>query len=121
MPISAASPVPPELTDVDDATYEDYIDERGDVVVMVFKRNCAPCNELKANLSAIVAGAPDHVSFAGVNGEDVTTFRRDFEVSVAPTTLVFSGGDLVERFEGGTSAETLLETFEAVFGSETPE
>lgn len=117
--VAPASPVPTELTELDDETYEAYVDERGDVVLFVFKRNCGPCDELKEDLSTIVADAPDGVSFAGIDGGDAPAFRRAFEVSVAPTTLVFADGELEERVEGRESAETLLETFEAAYAERT--
>lgn len=113
--VQPASPVPPELTELDDANYEEYVGERGDAVVIVFKRNCAPCDVLKESLPEMTDAAPDGVSFAGIDGEDAPAFRRDYEVSVAPTTLVFSEGDLVERFEGGTPVETLVEAFATVY------
>lgn len=117
--VAPASPVPTELTELDDETYEAYVDERGDVVLFVFKRNCGPCDELKEDLSSIVADAPDGVTFAGIDGGEAPAFRRAFEVSVAPTTLVFADGELEERVEGRESPETLLETFEAAYTERT--
>ena len=111
-----ASPVPAELTELDDETYEDHLSKHGDAVVFVFKRNCGPCEELKADLPTILEEAPDGVSFAGIDGGDAPTFRRSFEVSVAPTTLVFSEGELVEHVERRRRPETLVETFDAVYG-----
>lgn len=115
-----ASPVPAELTELDDETFEEYIDEHGEVVVIVFKRNCAPCEGLKEDLPALLDGAPDDVAFAGIDGGDAPAFRRAFEVSVAPTTLVFSGGELIEHVEQRREPETLIETFEAVYGGSGP-
>ena len=115
--VEPASPVPGSLTEVDDEGFETYVDERGDVVVFVFQRNCGPCDGLKEDLPTILAAAPDGVSFAGIDGDDAPEFRRSNEVSVAPTTLVFADGDRKAKIEGRKSAETLIETFDAVYGS----
>ena len=115
--VEPASPVPDSLTELDDESFEAYVDDHGDVVAFVFQRNCSPCDALKADLPEIIDAAPDVVSFAGVDGDEAPAFRRAFEVSVAPTTLVFTGGDLTARIEGRKSAETLIETFDAAYGS----
>jgi len=112
-----ASPVPDWLTELDDEGFEAYLDEHGDVVVIVFQRNCSPCDALKEDLLGIIDAAPDVVSFAGIDGDEAPAFRRAFEVSVAPTTLIFAEGDRKVKIEGRKSAETLVETIEAAFGS----
>ncbi len=111
------SPVPSDLPEIDDDGYEAYVDRHGDVVVFVFTRNCRPCDALKADLPEIVEGAPDSVSFAGVNGDDAPSFRRAFDVSVAPTTLVFVDGDLVDRVEGRKPVSTVVDVLDDAYGT----
>jgi len=115
--IEPASPVPPELTELDDETYEAHVDEHDELVVFVFQRNCGPCDALKADLPEILDAAPDTVSFAGVDGDEVPDFRRSFGVSVAPTTIIFSDGEVVVNIEGRKSAATLTDTIQAAFGA----
>lgn len=115
--IEPASPVPAELTEVSDDGFEEYVDRQGDVVVFVFTRNCSPCDALKDDLPAIQEAAPEAVSFAGVDGDEAPAFRRAFEVSVAPTTLVFVGGDLVERVEGRRPVPTVVDVLEDAYGT----
>ena len=112
-----ASPVPDWLTELDDEGFEAYLDEHGDVVVIVLQRNCGPCDALKEDLLGIIDAAPDGVSFAGVDGDEMPKFRRAFEVSVAPTTLVFADGERLVSLEGRKSAETLVQAFDAAYGS----
>lgn len=114
--VEPASPVPDWLTELDEGGFEAYLDEHGDVVVIVFQRNCSPCEALKEDLLEIIDGAPEGVSFAGVDGDEVAEFRRQFDVSVAPTTLLFVDGDRRATIEGRKSAETLVETIAAAFG-----
>ena len=112
-----ATPVPSELHELDDDTFEDYLAEQGDVVVVVFKRNCPPCETMKEDLPAVLEALPEGVSVAGVDGDEVSEFRRRFEVSVAPTTLLFADGELEASTEGATQPEGLAQVFEAVYGS----
>lgn len=115
--VEPASPVPSALTELDDEGYETYVDDHGDVVVFVFQRNCPPCEALKEDLPEMLDAAPDVVSFAGVDGDEAPAFRRAFEVSVAPTTLVFTDAELAVSLEGRKSAETLIEAFDAAYGT----
>ena len=112
-----ASPVPAELTELDDETFEEYLDEHGDVVVVVFKRNCPPCETMEEDLPEVMEALPAGVEVAGVDGEDAPTFRRRYEVSVAPTVLFFADGEVAVRTEGATRPETLLDAVEGVYGA----
>lgn len=109
------SPVPSELTEIGDEEFEAYVEEREEVVVIVFTRNCTPCEELKEDLPELLEAAPDGVAFAGVNGDEAPAFRRAFEVSVAPTTLAFASGELAEKIEGRRPVRALLDAFDDVY------
>ncbi|WP_276261255.1 thioredoxin family protein [Haloglomus litoreum] len=110
------SAVPDGMLELSDETYGEFLDGR-DAVVVVWKRVCTPCDQMKEELDDIRAGAPGNVAFAGVDGEEVPAFRREFEVTAAPTTLVFADGELVERFDGKPEVETFHETFDEVYGT----
>ena len=120
--VSPESPVPdvmPELTDDD---YEAFLDEHPDAVVFVWKLHCAPCDEMKGDLDAILEAVPEDVAVAGVDGEAVAAFRKAFEVDAAPATLTFADGAFVEAVEGRRSPSQLSEMFANAFGSSpTPE
>lgn len=115
--VEPGSPVPESLTELTDETFEPFLHEHGDAVVFVFQRLCSPCEALKEDLPVLRAAAPEAVAFAGVDGDGSTTFRRRFDVSVAPTTLVFAGGDLQDRFDGRRSVEALTDAFDAAYGT----
>lgn len=119
--IGPGSPVPEALTELTDETFEPYLRERGDAVVFIFQRQCPPCEALKDDLPALREAAPDAVTFAGVDGDGSTTFRRRFDVSVAPTTLVFAGGDLRDRLDGRRSVEAITDVFDAAYGTAASE
>ena len=113
----SASPVPPELDELLDETYEQFVAEHEYAVVMAFQQGCDPCDSMKADLPAVREEAPDGVAFAGIDGETAPAFRREFEVSVAPTTLVFRDGAVVETHEGYWPPEDMLTALEDAFAT----
>lgn len=112
-----ASPVPPELTELFDESYERFLEEHDHAVVMAFQQGCDPCDSMKAYLPELREDAPSSVDFAGIDGETAPDFRREYGLSVAPTTLLFRDGDLLEDHEGYWSLEDLLEALEDAFAA----
>jgi thiol-disulfide isomerase/thioredoxin len=114
--VAPASPVPDSLPELTDDDYETFLDDHPDAVVFVWKLHCAPCDEMKADLGAIRAAAPEGVAFAGVDGESVAAFRREFDVDAAPATLTFADGSFVEAIEGRRSPSQFADMFANAFG-----
>lgn len=94
------SPVPDALTELDDETYEPYLDAHPNAVVFAWKRNCAPCDAMKAELDAVLAALPDGHDVAGVDGGRSAGFRATYELTAAPSVLCFRDGELVETADG---------------------
>lgn len=115
--IDPVSPVPNGMVELTDDDYERFLADHDDVVAFVWKRHCAPCDEMKAQLDDIRVVAPDGVPFAGLDGERVDAFRREFDIDAAPATLVFVDGALVEAIEGQRSVDQLTELFADAFDS----
>jgi thiol-disulfide isomerase/thioredoxin len=111
-----ASPVPESMPALGDDEYEAFLDEHPDAVVFVWRLHCAPCDTMKAEMDAILDVVPDDVAVAGVDGESVAAFRREFDVNSAPATLTFADDEFVECVTGRRSAEQLAEMFEVAFG-----
>jgi len=109
-----ASAVPPEMSLLPES-YEDFLASEGDAVVFVYARECDPCKRMKSELADTLVCVPDGVTVVGADGADVPDLRWAFEVDVAPTTLVFAGGDLHEKLEGYKSTERLGEAFDAAY------
>ena len=98
-PVGVGSPVPDSMTTLTDEDYRDFIDGAGDAVVFVWKYPCDPCRRMKGEIPPLLDALGDEVAIAGVDGESVTDFRREFEVETAPTVLLFADGELVDRLE----------------------
>jgi hypothetical protein len=113
--ISPGSPVPDAVTELDDDSWPDFLDEHPDAVVTVWRHDCAPCETLKENLDAVISALPDGVTVAGVDGESTPAFRRRFDVDTAPAVCSFRGGDLEDVTTGRQSPETYADRFAAVY------
>lgn len=114
--IGPGSPVPASLRELTDDEWSAFLDDRPDAVVTVWKRFCDPCEATKADLDDILSALPDGVAVAGVDGEEVPAFRREFGVDAAPAFCLFRDGELVETHTGRGRPEELAERFAAVYG-----
>lgn len=113
--VTPVSPVPEGMTELTDDDYESFIEAHGDVVVFVWKLHCAPCDAMKGELDEVLGLIPDGVAVAGVDGESVEAFRRDFDVGAAPATVVFADGEHHETLESRRKPERLAELFDDAF------
>ena len=103
------SPVPEPIAELPspfDATLDG-----ADAVVFVFKRDCAPCERLRDELDAVLEAAPNGLAVFGVDGPERPDFLDRYEVSAAPTALLFRGGEVVERLEGYQATPVFRDAF----------
>lgn len=98
--VAPPSPVPNEIEELDDDSYEAFLATNERAAVTVWKRFCAPCRDMKDELEETLAAFPNEVSVAGVNGEETPGFCRTFGVEAAPSVLLFEDGELVESLRG---------------------
>ena len=113
--LTPGTPIPDELIEVTDDSYLSFLADHPDSVVVVFKHHCDPCESLKDALDELKAAVPDHVTWAGVDGEEATDFGDTYGVEAAPTTLCFRDGDLVESKRGWASAERMVDALQDVY------
>ena len=114
---SPGSVVPDAVAEVDDDTYEAFLDEHPDAVVTVWRRSCAPCDAMKEDLDEILMSVPEGVTVAGIEPTPPSEFRRNFRVDAAPAVLIFRDGREEERFTGRTRPGTLAEAFDEAYSS----
>ncbi|SDZ85840.1 Thioredoxin [Haloplanus vescus] len=113
--LSPGSPVPQSLTEVDDDSWRNFLDEHPDAVVTVWRHDCAPCAGLKEDLDDILSTLPDGVAVAGIDGESAPTFRRATDVDSAPAVCCFRDGNLETVVTGRRSPATYREEFDALY------
>lgn len=114
--IGIGSVVPDSMPELDDDTYEAFVEEHGDAIVIVWSYPCDPCRSLKEDLPAFRETLPEGVALAGVDGDSVGRLRQEFDVTSAPTLLFFLDGEVADTFEGYLPAEVLAERVEEVYG-----
>jgi len=114
--VGYGSAVPDSMSELDDDTYEGFVAEYGDAVIVVWSYPCDPCRSLKEDLPAFRDTLPERVALAGVDGDAVGRLRREFDVTSAPTLLFFVDGELADTFEGYLPAQVLSERVEEVYG-----
>jgi hypothetical protein len=118
--VSPTSPVPDLMVELTDEDYTAFLESSSAAVVWVWRLHCEPCDTMKGEMDAILDIVPPDVAVAGVDGEAVTSFRREFDVDAAPATLTFVNGDIVEVVTGRKTPEQLNAMFAAAFGQTDP-
>jgi len=113
--VGFGSPVPEGMRELSDEDYREFIDAAGDAVVFVWKYPCDPCRRMKGEVPRLLEQLPDTVAVAGVDGESVVEFRREFEPEAAPAVLLFADGELVETLRGYTAPADLVEALGEVY------
>ncbi|WP_266076178.1 thioredoxin family protein [Haladaptatus caseinilyticus] len=113
--IGPSSPVPDGIETLTDETYSDFLGRHPDCIISVWKRDCEPCAAIANELSEIRAGIPEKVGFAGVDGDDVVAFRREFDVTAAPSFLCFRDGECRETVTGSAEPDDLVESVRSVY------
>jgi thiol-disulfide isomerase/thioredoxin len=117
--VSPESPVPDSMRELGDEEYGAFLESNPDAVLFVWKLHCDPCDVMKGELDETLATLPEGVAVAGVDGEDVTEFRREFDVEAAPATLTFADGEFVECVTGRRTPDQFAEMFANAYGHST--
>lgn len=115
--VAPDTPVPEATPELGDEDYGSFLAGNDRAAVFVWKRNCSPCDSLKRDLEEVLAALPESVAVAGVDGESVDAFRREFDVDVAPSILLFAGGEVRERLQGYVSPELITGAADQAYGS----
>lgn len=116
--LGVVSPVPEGMIELTDEDYAVFVDEHDDAAIFVWRHGCDPCEGLKEDLPALRSTLPDRVAVAGVDGDAVPDLRADFEVTSAPTLLLFRDGALAETVVGRYPVDRYREVFDEVYAGD---
>lgn len=114
--LAPPSPVPDEIVELEDDSYEAFLADNDRAVVFVWKRFCDPCRSMKDELGETLSALPADAAVAGVDGEATPEFRRSFGVEAAPSVLLFADGELETLLRGYKSPEAVETACEDVYG-----
>lgn len=113
--LAPPSPVPEEIVELDDDSYEAFLADHDRAVVFVWKQFCDPCRTMKEELGETLSALPADAAVAGVDGEATPEFCRSFGVEAAPSTLLFADGELETLLRGYKSPEAVEAACEDVY------
>lgn len=113
--VGYGSAVPDSMDELDDDTYAEYVETHGDTVIIVWSYPCDPCRSLKEDLSELRDRLHESVTIAGVDGDSVGQFRSEFDVSSAPTMVLFADGEAADTIEGYLPVEVVTDRFAEVY------
>lgn len=108
--------VPSGIESLDDEAALAFVEEHDRAVVTVWRQDCEPCRALKADLEDALAGLPEGVAVAGVDGAAVPEFRARYGVEAAPSVLLFAGGEHADTVRGREPVGSYHAAFDRAFG-----
>lgn len=105
------------LIDVRDATFEAEV-LRSDIPVLVdfWAPWCAPCKTLNPLLAEIAAEQRGLLKVVKVNIDEEQEYAARLRVVMAPTLMLFLGGELVDRAHGAVRRPAIVEMLAAHLG-----
>ncbi len=91
---------PGEPVELDDQTFEEFINKYPKVVVDCWAPWCGPCRMLSPTIDAIAKDMKGKVAFGKVNTDDNFQVSSKFRIASIPTLLIFKDGQLVDKMIG---------------------
>ncbi|MGE0605758.1 MAG: thioredoxin [Pirellulales bacterium] len=74
---------------------------------------CAPCRALTPLINELAAEYKGSVKIGKLDIDQNTVYAQNYGVSSIPTLLIFKGGQIVDRFQGGPSKAKLQAALDA--------
>ncbi|ESS12976.1 MAG: thioredoxin [uncultured archaeon A07HR60] len=114
--LNPETPVPDDVTHLDDDSYESFVTDHDRCIISVWKLFCGPCDAMKAELDDVLAAFPDDAPVGGIAGERSPDFRESIDVNAAPAFVLFDAGEPVEIITGRTDPSALADRSTEVYG-----
>ncbi len=116
--VEPKSPVPATLDELDDESYDAFLEANERAIVTVWKRGCSPCEGMKEDLDEILARLPDDAAVGGLDGEQCPEFCRSQEVNSAPAVVFYEDGKRLDAVTGRTSPGPLADRAGELYGDD---
>ncbi len=81
------------------------------VIVEFGAQWCAPCKRLEPLLEQLGAQWAGRVSIRHINVDEAAELAMQYQVMSVPTTILFKGGQAVERLAGLQTKDRMIEKF----------
>lgn len=98
----------PATLEFTDANFEsDVLNSDKPVLVDFWAEGCPPCNTLAPTIDEIATQYAGKVKVGKLNTESNSKTSVKYGVQAVPTIILFSGGDVAQKFVGLTSKKDL--------------
>lgn len=96
------------VIEVTEANFQEaVVNETKPVLIDFWAAWCAPCLMVAPTVERVASEMADSAKIVKVNVDENPALAAKYHVQAIPTLGVFKGGEMVERFVGVQSAETL--------------
>jgi thioredoxin 1 len=100
------------VTEVKDATFEDFIKKNKVAVIDCWAPWCGPCRAIAPKVEELAKEMEGKVAFGKLNTDENEAIPMKYNITAIPTLLVFKEGKLVDKMIGAGSKEMMKMKFE---------
>jgi thioredoxin 1 len=100
------------VTEVKDATFEEFIKKHKVAVIDCWAPWCGPCRAIAPKVEELAKEMEGKVSFGKLNTDENEAIPMKYNITAIPTLLVFKDGKLVDKMVGAGSKEMMKMKFE---------
>ena len=100
------------VTEVKDATFEEFITKHKVAVIDCWAPWCGPCRAIAPKIEELAKEMEGKVAFGKLNTDENEAIPMKYNITAIPTMLVFKDGKLVDKMIGAGSKEMMKMKFE---------
>jgi len=104
----ASTSIISEVTHLNEENFESTVTHSNKPVLVDFWATwCQPCHQIAPTIEALAKDCGDRVVVAKVDVDDNPTTAQKYDIRSIPTVLLFKNGEILKRWVGVQSKETL--------------
>ena len=100
--------------EITDSNIETFLQKDKPLIIDFGAEWCSPCRTLAPIVEKLAAEYEGQINVGTCDVEDNNALATRYAIRNVPTLLFIRNGEVMERYVGVTSAETLHEKFEAL-------
>ena len=105
-----------EIVEVEDANFEQILENSQFLVLDVYAQWCQPCKEIAMILEELHEEFGEKVRFAKLEGDKNERAAEELDITAYPTVILFQEGVVKKKIEGSRSPEYLKREIEILIG-----
>ncbi len=104
-----------EIRDVDDETFDEFLEENEQAVVDFWATWCGPCKMVEPTIKELAEDYRGKISFAKVNVEKNSNIANRYGIQSIPAFLFIKNGEIVDQAKGALPRDEFEDKFKDVF------